>query len=95
MKLYQAQIKNINYNKDFIIIDCNKKQIKIYIIDGTVNINIFTNENKKVSYTYLDENDIINIYYKKKEQDYIIPHKIIINTKYSLNSDSSDFETII
>lgn len=94
MKVFQTLIKKIIYNDKFIFLDCEKKKIKIFIINGNVEINLFTNENKKVSYLYLEENDHITVYYKKKEEEYIIPYKIFINTKYILNSDSSDFEPI-
>lgn len=94
MKVFQTIIKKITYDNNFMLLECEKKKLKIFIINGNVEIDIFTNENKKVSYSYLENNDHIIVYYKKREDEYVIPHKIFINTKYILNSDSSDFEPI-
>ena len=94
MKVLETVIKDITMNDKYLEILCTEKQIKINMIDGTVDITIKTDEDKEVGYTYLQKNDLIKILYKNEENNYIIPKKIYINTKYDFNSESSDSETI-
>ena len=94
MEIIETKIKDLNFNKDNFIIECDDCNLLIKIIDGTVNINLKTSDNDEVGYSYLEKNDIIKIIYKNKINNYIIPKKIIVNTKYVLNTESSDSETI-
>lgn len=94
MEIIETKIKDLNFNEDSFIIQCEDCNILIKIIDGTVNINLKTSDNDEVGYSYLEKNDIIKIIYKNKINNYIIPKKIIVNTKYILNTESSESETI-
>ena len=95
MKKFYTKIENIVFNDDNVIIECEKKNLKMRIIDGSVDIKIFTNDNDEVGYTILENNDNICVFYESKENNYFIPKKIIIQTKYNLISESEDSETII
>lgn len=92
MKILETKITNIILNDKYFILVCNKKKIKIDIVNGSINILINTNEGEEVGYTYLEVNDLIKIIYKKEKEDIIIPKKIYVNTKYKLLSESEDSE---
>ena len=95
MEFIETKIKELKFKENELIIECEKCNLLIKIIDGTVNINLKTTENEIVGYSYLEKNDIVKIIYKNKINNYIIPKKIIVNTKYALNTESSDSETLI
>tara|TARA_A100001015_G_scaffold320773_1_gene448434 strand:+ start:465 stop:752 length:288 start_codon:yes stop_codon:yes gene_type:complete len=95
MEFIETKIKDLKFKENELIIECEKCKLLIKIIDGTVNINLKTTENEIVGYSYLEKNDIVKIIYKNKINNYIIPKKIIVNTKYTLNTESSDSETLI
>ena len=94
MELIETKIKDLKFEENELIIECENCNLLIKIIDGTVNINLKTTDNEIVGYSYLEKNDIVKIIYKNKINNYIIPKKIIVNTKYILNTESSDSETI-
>jgi hypothetical protein len=77
-----------NLNNNFYII-CKENKLKFNIIDGTIDINIYNCNEKKISISSLNKNDNILIYYKNN-----IFKKIVVNTIYEFNSDSSDSETL-
>lgn len=93
MNFLKTKIKKITIDNKYFTLECDNINFKIKIYNGTIDIKIETTDNEHVGYNYLEENDIIKIFYKKKE-NIIIPKKIFINTKYNFNSESSDFETI-
>ena len=90
MKILQTKINKINWDKDFFYIICDDKLIiKIKIIDGTIETNIKNKEGELVSFTMLEKNDIIKVFYKKEKDNYIYPEYILTNTKYTFDSDST------
>ena len=86
------KILKIELTESDLYIKCIKNNLKIKVIDGSVDIEIFNSENKYIGFFNLELNDIIKIKYNKIENNYIIPEIIYINTKYDFNSDTSDDE---
>jgi hypothetical protein len=76
-------IKKINYDAKHIYIETTTEVYKAEIIDGVVGFNIYDVNNKQLYLTNLNIDDKIKIYYKNN-----IIKKIIMETKYELNSDS-------
>jgi hypothetical protein len=76
-------IKEINYDANYIYIKSNTEVYRGEIIDGAVNFNIYDGNNNQLYLTNLNIDDKIKIYYKNN-----IIKKIIMETKYELNSDS-------
>ena len=86
------KINSIEINDKCLLLKCKKNNLKINIIDGSVDIEIYNSENKYIGFFNLETNDIIKIKYDKIENNYIIPKIIYVNTKYSFISDASDDE---
>lgn len=76
-------IKEIYYDANYIYIKSNTEVYKGEIINGAVSFNIYDVNNKQLYLTNLNIDDKIKIYYKNN-----IIKKIIMETKYELNSDS-------
>jgi hypothetical protein len=93
MNIITTKIKEIKINDKYLSLECKDITFNIKIINGTIDIIIKTTTKDLVGYTYLEENDIIKVLYKK-ENNTILPKKIYVNTKYTFNSESSDSETI-
>lgn len=83
-------IEKFNYLDNYYeIIDKNNKKFYLQIKNGSINCDILTKSNKNVGFQYLDENDLIKIYFSKINNKKIIK-KILINDKYKLLLDSDD-----
>ena len=95
MRKLQTEIIKINFENNSLIIICKNSKLKIDIKEGNVDVKVTTTEGKNVGYAYLELNDKLTVYYLNIKDDYIIPKNIIINTKYILNSESSDSESIL
>jgi len=86
------KIKDIKWdNKNYFII-CEKNNLKLNIINGSVDIEVRNSENKYIGFHLLDINDIIKIKYKNKDEKYIYPEIIFQNIKYTFYNDLSDEE---
>ena len=96
MDIIEDKIKNFTIANNIFIISCEKYDLYFNIIDGTVNIDIYNILRNKLGIDYLKVNDVIKIYYKKKNL-YLNKikniKKIIINSTYEFNDESSDSET--
>nr|QFG74662.1 MAG: hypothetical protein [Megaviridae environmental sample] len=96
MDIIEDKITNFKITNNNFIISCEKYDLYFNIIDGTVNIDIYNILKNKLGIEYLKVNDVIKIYYKKK---YLYLNKIknikkiIINSTYEFNDESSDSET--
>ena len=88
-----TKINKINLKKKYLELICENIIFYIEINQGSMNIKIKNTDNEDVGYTYLDKNDIIKVSYEKINK-IKIAKKIYINTKYTLNSESTDSETI-
>lgn len=94
MKSLTTKIKDIRWDSTNLYIDCESKNLKLDIIEGSVDITIKNNNDDIVGINYLEKNDIIKVLYSKKDNGYIKPIKIYVNTKYDFNSESSDSEKL-
>ena len=96
MDITEDKVTNFKITNDTFIISCEKYDLYFNIIDGTVNINIYNILKNKLGIEYLKVNDVIKIYYKKKNL-YLNKikniKKIVINSTYEFNDESSDSET--
>ena len=86
------KINSIELNEKYLLLKCKKNNLKINILNGSVDIEIFNSENKYIGFFNLETNDIIKINYEKFENNYLIPKKIYVNTKYDFITDLSDDE---
>ena len=91
MKFLKTKIKEISWNDEFFILQCEDKVFKFKIKDGTVDIKIFTFDKEEVGINYLEKDDIIKVELVKKNNIYT-PSQIFVNTKFVLNSDSENAE---
>jgi len=89
MEILKLKIDEIKWDKNYYYLISDKKDYKFKIIDGTVDIKIYTNENDKVGIEYLEKGDLIKLHFDKKAN---LGKKIYINTKFILNSDSEELE---
>lgn len=89
MEILKLKIDEIKWDKNYYYLISDKKDYKFKIIDGTVNIQIYTNENEKVGIGYLEKGDLIKLHFNTKKN---LGEKIYINTKFILNSDSEELE---
>ena len=79
-----------SYNGNLFITDKNNRKYFFKVNDGNVETEIFNTDNVLVGLKYLDKNDVIKIYgYESKSNNFIIK-KILVNTKYEFNSESSE-----
>ena len=84
------KIKDIKWDDKNYYIYCNKNNLKINIIDGSVDIEVKDLENKYIGFYVLEKNDIIKIKYSKNDINYIYPDIITLNTKYNFYDTSDD-----
>ena len=94
MKIILDNIYKISYNNSLFTIECSNNIINGYIIDGSVKLNIYDNDNNIIGINGLEINDSIKIYYKEKNNNIIFPIKIIKLNNYIFNNmtSSSDSE---
>ena len=84
------KIKEIKIDNYYFYIYCYKNNIRIKIKNGEINIIIKNTENEYIPYYELNIDDIINIYYEYKIDNFIEPKYIILNTKYIFYDNSDD-----
>ena len=97
MKNILENIYKIWNDINLFYIECNNIITQSPIINGTVEIQVYDDENYNIGINGLDINDSIKIYYKEKKNNMIIPIKIIKLNNYTFNnmSSSSDNEYIL
>ena len=77
-------------NGNLHIIDKNKDKYFLNVKEGNVETEIINTDNIIVGLKYLEKNDIIKIYGHESKSNIFIIKKILINTKYEFNSESSE-----
>ena len=77
-------------NSYFVLNDKYKNEYFLEIKDGSVNVDIETDEGACVGLKYLEVGDIVKLYGKKLNFNKFIIKKIYIKTKYKFDSDSDD-----
>ena len=94
MKIILDNIYKISFENNLFNIECNDNHIRAHIIDGSVKLNVYDNDNNIIGINGLEINDTIKIYYKEKKHNIIFPIKIIKLNNYIFNdmSSSSDSE---
>ena len=106
MTYQKVKLDNYQLIKDHILLNCtlieSKQKINYLILinDGCISSKIKTFNGKQVSMNYLEEGDILHIQTKDiKEKKYLeiypkikLAKNIKINSKYIMESDSSDDE---
>jgi len=94
MKFILDNINKMSYENNVFNIECDENIIKAYIIDGTVKIKVYNDDNNMIGINGLKINDSIKIYYKEINLNIIFPIKIIKLNNYIFNnmSSSSDNE---
>lgn len=104
MNYQKVKLKQYNLVDDHILLNCQKidsnKDIKYLILikDGCILTKIKTFNGEQVSMNYLEEGDILHVKTKDiKEKKYLeiypgveVAKNIKINSKYIIESDSSD-----
>ena len=65
------KIKDLKWDENNYYIYCKNNNLKINIIDGTLDIEVKNSENKYISFNLLEKNDIIKIKYKISDNDFI------------------------
>ena len=80
-----CHIIKIDMDNDNFYIETQKGKFYAPIIKGSIEIEVYNSENKRVPISYLENDDIIKI----KHKNYKII-KIVINTKYQILSESSE-----
>lgn len=76
-------IQNMHTDDTYFYLSSTEDVYKSEIINGSTTFNIYNTNNHQLYLTDLNINDRIKIYYKNN-----IIKKIIINTKYIIDSDS-------
>lgn len=94
MKEIYDKIIEFKWNDKEYFIICEKNNLKVNIINGSLDIDVRNSENKYIGFHLLEKNDIIKIKYEKLDKDYIYPKIIFQNIKYSFIDDSSDEDYI-
>ena len=92
MKEIYDKIEDIKWDEKYYFIICKNNNLKINIIDGSLDIEVKNSENKYISFNLLEKNDIIKIKYKNFDNNFIYPITIFQNVKYIFTNDSSDDE---
>ena len=90
MNNIKDKIKELKWDEKYFYIYCYKNNLRIKIVCGELNIIIKNTENDYIPYYELNIDDIINIYYDKKNDNFIEPKNIILNTKYCFYDNSDD-----
>jgi hypothetical protein len=106
MAYQKVKLNNYQFVNDHILLNCTlidsmeKKIFLMLINDGCILTKIKTFNGKQVSMNYLEEGDILHIKTKDiKEKKYLeiypkikLAKNIKINSKYTIESESSDDE---
>jgi len=82
-------INNIYIKEDIFYIDTDKGIYNSNIIDGCINFKLFDENNNELYLSTLNIGEKVRLFCKNN-----IIKKIIIDTKYNINTDSSDIEDI-
>ena len=77
-------------SNELSIIDKYKDNYFLEVKNGNVETEIINSDNVEVGIKYLEKNDFIKIYGIVSESNKFIIKKILINTKYQFNSESSE-----
>lgn len=93
MKCINETIINIIFNPDAMYIQCIHSSIIAPIINNSVQINIYDEDNINIGICGININDKVKIYYCDKINDMIKPLKIIKKTQYKFNDETSDSDT--
>ena len=93
MKFINETIINIIFNIDSMYIFGIHSSIIAPIINNSVQINIYDEDNINIGISGININDKIRIYYCDKINDMIKPLKIIKKTQYQFNDETSDSDT--
>lgn len=94
MREIYDKIVDFKWNDKEYFIICEKNNLKVNIINGSLDIDVRNSENKYIGFHLLEKNDIIKIKYEKLDKDYIYPKIIFQDIKYSFIDDSSDEDYI-
>ncbi len=93
----KIKINSINITKEsFIITDTDGRTFTSKIKKGSVNFQVYNQDNQEVNISNIEEGDVIKIQtinkksLDKTQQKNNIIKKIIIKNKYVFNSESSD-----
>ena len=91
MKSKRVLIKSFDIENNFFIInDKNEEKYFLEIKDGSVNVDVETEEGINVGIKYLEPGDSVKLYGNKINFNKFIIKKIYIKTKYKFDSESSD-----
>lgn len=77
-------------SNELSIIDKYKDNYFLEVKNGNVETEIINSDNVVVGIKYLEKNDFIKIYGIVSESNKFIIKKILVNTKYQFNSESSE-----
>ena len=94
MKEIYDKIKDFKWDNNNYFIICKKNNLKVNIINGSLDIKVKNSENKYIGFHLLEKNDIIKIKYEYSDNKYLFPKIIYQNIKYSFIDDSSEEEYI-
>lgn len=94
MKEIYDKIKDFKWDKNNYFIICEKNNLKVNIIDGSLDIEVRNSENKYIGFHLLEKNDIIKIKYEDSDNNFLYPKIIFQNIKYNFIDDSSEEEYI-
>lgn len=82
-------IKDIYIKEDIFYITTDKGTYQANIINGSINFKLFDENNNELYLSTLNIGEKVRLFCKNN-----IIKKIIIDTKYCINTDSSDLEDI-
>jgi hypothetical protein len=82
-------INNIYIKDNIFYINTNRGTYQSDIINGSINFKLFDNNDNELYLSTLNIGEKVKLFYKNN-----IIKKIIIDTKYYINTDSSDTEDI-
>tara|TARA_Y100000589_G_scaffold314042_1_gene336085 strand:+ start:768 stop:1052 length:285 start_codon:yes stop_codon:yes gene_type:complete len=88
------KIKDFKWDENNYFILCEKNNLKVNIIDGSLDIEVRNSENKYIGFHLLEKNDIIKIKYEYSDNEFLYPKIIFQNIKYNFIDDSSEEEYI-
>ncbi len=85
-------INKFRINDNMLYIECNKCILIISVVNGSIDIDITSDNGERIGLSELSEEDDIVFLYREYKDNYIKPLKIIKNTKYELiiSSDEED-----
>lgn len=94
MKELYDKILDFKWDNNYYFILCKKNNLKVNIINGSLDIEVKNSENKYIGFNLLEKNDIIKIKYEFSDEKFIYPKIIFQNIKYNFIDDSSEEEYI-